>query len=332
MTDRGEWRGIRSVLIDGKDYQALRPNARLVLLTLKLTCGQAGICVMPAWPEVLAERTGIPAVHVIEAARELEAAGWIRIERSIIWIIDGLKHEPGYFPNNSFHQRGLLKFLGSLPRLQIVEDFRAHYAYLPGLSPTGTSLTPEGGSTPSPEPVVQTQPDTPAGKSAEEPGAGPPPAKSRSKPAVETWVQEGAAWWEETVGSVGYARFGKALKPFVDRYGWERVKLALVAYTVDMQESGKTLRVEWFAAEAHTRIERKIAKPHTPGMKPWEQAEYDQGLAKLPQVTDAIKAYKKQLNGEGDAWWMQMKQEAKSKNRHPIAYAHEWIEEAFRGD
>ena len=330
MTDRGEWRGIRSVLIDGKDYQALKPNARLVLLTLKLTCGQAGICVMPAMNEVLSERTGLSVGEVVGGLDELAEAGWIRIERNIVWIIDGLKHEPGYFPNNSFHQRGLLKYLDSLPRLQIVEDFRKYYSYLPGLSPTGF-VTPEAGDNSTAESVIAS-PNTPGVATPEEPAAE-PPAKRRSKPAVETWIQEGVHWWEATVGSVGYARFGKALKPFVDKYGWERTRTALESYVEE--NTGKSLRVEWFAAEAVTRIEKKPpVKSHTQsnGVKPWQQDEHDRGLASQPQIWEGIKAYKRQLNGGGDAWWETMTREAKSKNRHPIAYAHEWIQEAFRGD
>lgn len=295
VSDRGAYRGIRVVLIDGKDYQALTPNAKLLLLTLKLMCGQAGICVIPALHFTLEEHTGIRSEDCVFVMRELEEHGWVKRERNIVWVIDGLKHEPGYAKGNPNHQKALLKYLDSLPHLQIVEDFRTYYSYLPGL---GGAIVPP--------------------KEKVAPGKAPVPAKAK-----ETWVQEAVVFWEETVGTVGHARMGKALKPSVVKHGWDKVKVALVAYVIEMQEQGKTCRVEWFAAEAQMRLGKPKARAAR--MTTQEQKARDELVAVNPETLAQLKAYKSGLNGKGEEWWNQMKQQASSRQRHPIAFAAEWL-------
>ena len=43
MSDRGRYRSITCALVNGPDYQQLTPEARLVLLTLKISFGPTGI-------------------------------------------------------------------------------------------------------------------------------------------------------------------------------------------------------------------------------------------------------------------------------------------------
>ncbi len=60
-----------------------------------------------------------------------------------------------------------------------------------------------------------------------------------------SWTVEGSELWGKSVGPIAPARFGKSLKPVVDKYGWPEAKAALECY-IEMNE-GKTRKVEWFA-------------------------------------------------------------------------------------
>ena len=212
-------------------------------------------------------------------------------------------------------------------RMQNREAQRRHRAKK-ALSPEALG-PPKAGENSTPEP--DRQQDTLAGfeqPQPREPGAGPPPKKKA--PAKASWVAEAQGWWTEAVGVVSYARVGAALKPLVDKHGWEKVKLALVQYVLDSQAKGKSLRIEWFAAEAQTWIaprKAQASQAKTANVKPWEREEYDLGLAKQPQIIAEVKNYKASLNGKGAEWWTEMVAQSKRLNRHPIAFAHEWLAE-----
>ena len=62
------------------------------------------------------------------------------------------------------------------------------------------------------------------------------------------WVAEGSGVWAEAVAPIEPGRFGKALKPMVQKYGWPDTLLALRFYIEDTE--GKPRRVEWFVADA----------------------------------------------------------------------------------
>lgn len=127
MTERGEFRAIMTVIVDGPDYQSLSPKARLTLLTVKLSLGPSGIDVIPGLKAALSERTGL-SPSVLEAALgELVRAGWVQVERNVCWVIDGLKFEPALNVRNENHRKSIFKHLNGLPRLAIVGAFVRHY-------------------------------------------------------------------------------------------------------------------------------------------------------------------------------------------------------------
>jgi hypothetical protein len=125
MSSRGEYRAIHTVLIDGADYQALSPAAKLVLLTLKLQLGPSGIDVL--YPAVLEEQTGLSHDQVMLALTTLEHTGWIQRERNVVWIVEGLKHDPHFNTKLPNHRKGLAGHIAGLPRLRIVARFIAAY-------------------------------------------------------------------------------------------------------------------------------------------------------------------------------------------------------------
>lgn len=123
--ERGHYRAILTVLIDGPDYQALSSDARLVFLTLKLNLGPSGIDVF--YLPVLEPQTGLAPADIERAMTELCDAGWVRRERNVIWIVEGLKYEPSLRLSNANHLPTIQEHLRSLPRLAIVSAFRQHY-------------------------------------------------------------------------------------------------------------------------------------------------------------------------------------------------------------
>lgn len=123
---KGEFRPVYESLPDHPKFQALHPPARLLLYVLKTVLGAAGI--KQLYVPVLAAQTGLPDEVVEQAAEELEVVGWIRRERRIWWLIDGLEHEPNISMKNEKHRIFVAKSVASLPRLQIVLDFLEYYS------------------------------------------------------------------------------------------------------------------------------------------------------------------------------------------------------------
>lgn len=136
MSDKGEYRAIYTALVDDPAFQALSPNAKLVFLLVKLQLGPSGIGVL--YSAVLAEQSGIPLEGVADGMRELAAGGahaWLRVERNVVWIRNGLKFEPNLTITNRNHRLSVEAHLRSLPKLPIVNDFAAYYGLGPAFDP-----------------------------------------------------------------------------------------------------------------------------------------------------------------------------------------------------
>jgi hypothetical protein len=307
-SDRGSWRSIHTVLVDSPEYLALTPNAKLVLFTLKLRLGPIGIAVIPAPASSLAESTGLSANGAFDALVELQKAGWIRMEGSMIWLVNGLKYEPGYSPKNKWHVQKINELLAALPRVPLVQEFKNYYAEYLGIERQAVAdLVPrksdEGGRTPV----------------GADPYVAPLPAVAPAKTVNNvSWVAEGVAWWCEHVGPINHGRFGTAIKPLVDRFGWSRVFPCLQEYA---NGGGAQVRIEWFASNG-VRLVEKSKGLHRPA---WEREKYDREMNTNPKVIFAVNEYRKNLNGRGDEWWEQMKSDAKAQNRHALVYAYEQI-------
>jgi len=125
MTERGEYRAIRRVLLDGKDFHQLSERARWVFVALKLNFGPAGIEVhYPAALEaMLAAQTGATTTAVARSLKELEKRGWIRREGNVVWIIGHLENDPHTRSVDEKHRKHLHQHVAGLPRLTLVRDF-----------------------------------------------------------------------------------------------------------------------------------------------------------------------------------------------------------------
>lgn len=128
--ERGTYRSIMTVLVDGPDYQALSPMAKLVLLTLKLNLGPSGIDVL--YPAILEAQTGLSGDQVLLALDTLGHAGWLHRERNVIWVCGQLEHEPNMRAKDKKHRAGVQSHCAGLPRLGIVARFvREHPDWFP---------------------------------------------------------------------------------------------------------------------------------------------------------------------------------------------------------
>ena len=134
MADRGTYRAIKVVLLDGPDFQELPERSRWVFLTLKMSLGPSGIEMH--YPEALVHnisaRTGADPDDVRSSLSVLEEHGWIIREGNVIWITGQLKHDPGLKAENPKHRVSIQKHVAGLPHLRIVRSFiDAHPEFFP---------------------------------------------------------------------------------------------------------------------------------------------------------------------------------------------------------
>lgn len=306
--DRGAYRSIHTVIIDSPEYLALKPHAKLMLFTLKMRLGPLGIAMIPGMLAALSESTGMTMLQTADAMSELESGGWVRSEGSMVWLKNGLKYEPAYSPKNKFHLQKIMELLAALPRVPLVQEFKNYYAEYLGIEVEAVAdLVPRKSGEGSRTIVGADSYDAPLPS---------PPAKEQAK--AISWVAEGVKWWCDNVGTINHGRFGTALKPLVDRFGWSRVFPALQEYALS---AGAQVRIEWFAANGVRLVEKSKAL-HRPA---WEQEKYDRDMNGQRIVSERVSAYKKTLNGSGEQWWNQMKAEAKAQNRYAMVYAYEHV-------
>lgn len=129
--DRGEFRPIYEALVDGPQFRALTPHARLCFFALKLKCGVCGIRALPGLREALGEWTGLQPKQVTAALVELMKADWVRVEQSLVWIVRGLEFEPSMDASNAKHRKHVRRVVESLPSVPLVTAFRdAHSEWL----------------------------------------------------------------------------------------------------------------------------------------------------------------------------------------------------------
>jgi hypothetical protein len=122
---RGEYRGFYVALPDDPDFQTLSGVARAVFYPLKLKLGLAGIAVF--YPEMLPALTGFSLEETTAALEELRAAEWIRSERNVYWVRNGLRFDPAQPLRSPNQRKAIDDYLATLPRVQIVNDFAAYY-------------------------------------------------------------------------------------------------------------------------------------------------------------------------------------------------------------
>lgn len=127
LEGRGEYRSVYCVLLDDAGYQALTPNARLMLLTLKFTRMNNAAGIFLSYVEPLQRQTGLSFPAVRTALEELEAGGWIAREQDVIWIINHLRYDPSKPLNDPKKRKWVQRVLSGLPSLGVVRGFAETY-------------------------------------------------------------------------------------------------------------------------------------------------------------------------------------------------------------
>lgn len=232
--DRGEYRPIYEVLLDGPEWRRLPADARLVFLTLKIKSGAFGIKVVSGLVESLTEWTALSSRRANLALVSLENASWIERDANLVWVVRGLEFEPTLDVTNANHRKYFRRTVDALPSLPIVARFRERYRAW------DTDGIGDGIPHPLPHPPamaigITTTTTTPSTK------------KQRAKPprAVPEWVDLARAQWAAKVGPLPPARIRKALAVLVTAHDWDAVHKALADYLTATPLS--KARLEWFA-------------------------------------------------------------------------------------
>lgn len=243
MAERGNYRSIATALLAGRDFRRLAERQRWIFVVLKLNLNGVGIDVW--YPEELvsrlAEESGANLDQVRLSLDILEHEGWVKREDNVIWAVGQLAFDPHMKPSDPKHRKSVQRHVAGLPRLGLVREFvDAHPDFFPASEGRSMGL---GWAF-----------DAPSRKSRR-PRQGPPKQEKEKEdekdiPALAgNWVSEGTGIWSDKVSPIEPGRFGRAVKPMVDKYGWEPdTRNALLFYIEDTE--GRARRVEWFVADA----------------------------------------------------------------------------------
>lgn len=153
---RGIWRGVYSSIVDHPDFQILSPNARLTLFVCRCGSLNTPASIFRYYRGVLEAQTGLDATDLEAALVELEkkpstSAPWIVRDESILWVRNGLKHDPNLTLEHDGHREAILRALAALPTTPTVQKFKRYYKLVRGRGqapPKGPPPQPkrEGGS------------------------------------------------------------------------------------------------------------------------------------------------------------------------------------------
>ena len=154
MTRRGVYRGIFSSLIDDPDYQRLSSDARLTLLTLRLSAQAGAAAIFRVYMAVLAEQTGLEPRAVEKALVELASSPspekpWVLQEGPVVWVRNALRYDPNIRLADPKHVKSIERAVAALPRLAIVAKFCRYYRIASPFDGPGEGL-PSPSEDPSP--------------------------------------------------------------------------------------------------------------------------------------------------------------------------------------
>jgi hypothetical protein len=164
MTRRGVYRGIFSSLIDDPDYQRLSSDARLVLLTLRLSAQAGAAAIFRVYIAVLAEQTGLQACDVEKALGELACSPsierpWIYQEGPVVWVRNALRYDPNIRLADPKHAKSIERAVAALPRLAIVASFCRYYEITSPFEGSGEGLGSPSGDLSSPSTESEVLPE-----------------------------------------------------------------------------------------------------------------------------------------------------------------------------
>jgi hypothetical protein len=127
MASRGVYRSVFSALLDDPDFQRLSPHARLLFYTVRLCKAAGPPAIFRHYPAVLMAQSGLTARELDAALTELESGGWIVMDSSVLWVRNGLRHDPFMALADQKHRRAVERHVAELPHSPIVLSFCDYY-------------------------------------------------------------------------------------------------------------------------------------------------------------------------------------------------------------
>ncbi len=149
LSRKGEFRSYYVRMLDEDEFQSFAPETQRAFFYLKGRLGQWGVDVM--YPAELAARMRVDLEVVSVALDELTRAGWLRTEKNVCWLVNGLRHEPWYEPGNANHLVGLKKSLRGLPQVPLLDEVVEAYS----TPPADTIEAPDEEDPAAPQPPAQ---------------------------------------------------------------------------------------------------------------------------------------------------------------------------------
>lgn len=127
MADRGEYTSIHTAMADDPDFRALSSEGRLCVYTLKMILGPSGIDVVRCFVGQMTELTGLSESSLVPALNELLSAKWLVVQGDVVWLRNGLKHNPNFTLTNPKHKTSIVRHIRGLPRCEVVNMFANYY-------------------------------------------------------------------------------------------------------------------------------------------------------------------------------------------------------------
>ena len=213
---RGLYRAVYSALFEDPDYQRLSPDARLTLLTVR-QCEQAGLPVIfRYYPALLCQQTGLSSKRLQAALKELQEGTWIVYDAVVLWVRNGLRHNPFIRLANAKHRHAISRWLDGLPHTETVVKFCDYYEFV---YPFDTHAKPNPVfsllSTPTPIPIPKEEsPERGSGVVK----AALPRAASNGRPPAVAWTRGlTAAECRQQRESLGRAFVSESLLETIER-------------------------------------------------------------------------------------------------------------------
>ena len=293
MSDRGEYRPIYTSLLHSGRFRDLSPNGRLLLFTVKLHLPPSGIGRVPAWEHAFSELTGLSPGDVREASHELVRLGWLDIDGTTLWLVDGLAYEPSLSAKSWKTRAFIGKLVAGLGNTLIAKEFREKYADWMPSPDTGApkeprkapSMGPSKGSEGKGEGEGEGEGSIPKKNSENlmgldglappslDEGPDPKPAKGPKDPLVRAvraaWSRHFAGLTPPSRAEAGHlARLAAKLAVIGPKFGWrpeempECVDLVVRSYVADtMREGNYSPSPEWLEKRASTYLLDRRERP-----------------------------------------------------------------------
>ena len=123
MAGGAHYRALKPSFFDAPVFQKLSPEARLVLITLRLGPQTNAAGIFYCYTEVLVHQTGLAQEAVERALEQLQTASWISRDGLVIWVRNALRDDPLMRLKDEKHLTAVIRAIAGLPDLPIVREF-----------------------------------------------------------------------------------------------------------------------------------------------------------------------------------------------------------------